>query len=896
MNKVIKKVLDNGLTILVRPVKNIPKVSIQLWYNVGSKDERSNEKGIAHLIEHMIFKGTDKMSESDLDGITSKLSGYCNAFTSYDYTGYLFDFPSQHWYEALPILSDCMRNCTFKEELLNSELKAVIQELKMYKDQYDSALMEKMLAAIFKGHPYQHPIIGYKQDLWNLNRENLVNFYKRHYIPNNATLIITGDVDAEDVFKRAEENFGKIEADKNYKKEEFLLECDLSGTETRIFRDVKQSTGLVAFVIPGATGKENYNYATDVLAHILAGGQNSRLYKRLVNKEKLVTDVDAFSYDLFEHDVFFIHFAPIHGSTRKNSLNHDRSSLSESEQREDKSKDDKIIEIIKEEIDKLKEGISEDELQNASRNIESTYLNTLEDTQKQAYLIGKFYLSTGDENYIFNYLNHEKGVIQKKIKKLSENFLRPSLMHVGKVLPMAENDRKIWEDLQKESDLIDNKILSRKERQSEIEEHKIASTIKIEKPKDFSFPKYETIKLDNGLEVLFYENKNIPKISLILELKAKYYYDDPALMGIGNFVSEMLLEGTKNYSAEELADQLDSLGINIKTSPGFIAMDFLSQDLEKAIAILNDILTNSTFKPDSIEKIRAKIKSEIDNYWDSPSDFSDQLIRNQIYAGHPYSKSLLGSLDTINKITREDLIKYYEKYISPKDAKLAIVGDFSDKNIQEIIKNSLGNWSAKPQIDEIIFPSLIESNFKNEIFKIDRDQVVLSFAGRSINRINPDYDKLLIFDQVFGGGNLGSMSSRLFKIRERSGLFYTINGSVISRVNLQPGMSVVKTIVSLDRLAEAEKLIENEIKIASENITDSEFRQAKDAIINSRIDNFATNKQIANTFLFLNKYNLDKDYFDSRISSIENISKDETLKSAQKVLNSPMFKLKVGRL
>ena len=877
MNKVIKKVLNNGLTVLVRSVKNIPKASIQIWYNVGSKDERSNEKGIAHLIEHMIFKGTDTMSESDLDGITSKLSGYCNAFTSYDYTGYLFDFPSQHWYEALPILADCMRNCTFKEELLNSELKAVIQELKMYKDQYDSALMEKMLAAIFKGHPYQHPIIGYKQDLWNLNRENLVNFYKRHYIPNNATLIITGDVDPEDVFKRVEENFGKIEIDKNYKKEEFFFEWDLSGTETRIFRDVNQSTGLVAFVIPGATGKENYNYATDVLAHILAGGQNSRLYKRLVNKEKLVTNVEAFSYDLFEHDVFFIHFEPTHGSTRNQNF-------------------DEIIEIIKEEIDKLKEGISESELQNASRNIESTYLNTLEDTQKQAYLIGKFYLSTGDENYIFNYLNHDKNEIQKKIKKLSENFLRPSLMHVGKVLPMAENDRNIWENLQKESDLIDNKILSKKERQSEIEEHKIASTIKIEKPKDFNFPKYESIKLDNGLEVLFYENKNIPKISLILELKAKYYYDDPALMGIGNFASEMLLEGTNNYSAEQLADKLDSLGINIKTSPGFLTMDFLSQDLEKALEILNDILINSTFNVDSIEKIRAKIKSEIHNYWDNPADFSDQLIRNQIYAGHPYSKSLLGSLDTINKITREDLLNYYEKYISPKDSKLAIVGDFANKNVQEIIKNKLGNWSAKSQIDEIIFPSLIDSNFKNEIFKIDRDQVVLSFAGRSINRTDSDYDKLLIFDQVFGGGNLGSMSSRLFKIRERSGLFYTINGSVISRVNLQPGMSVVKTIVSLDRLAEAEKLIENEIKIASDNITDNEFRQAKDAIINSRIDNFATNRQIANTFLFLNKYNLDKDYFDNRIGSIEKISKEDTLKSAQKVLNSPMFKLKIGRL
>ena len=116
-NQVFKKILDNGLTILVRPNHIIPKTSLQLWYNVGSKDEKTGEKGIAHLIEHMIFKGTEKLSESDIDKITRKLSGSCNAFTSYDYTGYLFDFPSHHWHEALNIMADCMRNCSFKQDI-----------------------------------------------------------------------------------------------------------------------------------------------------------------------------------------------------------------------------------------------------------------------------------------------------------------------------------------------------------------------------------------------------------------------------------------------------------------------------------------------------------------------------------------------------------------------------------------------------------------------------------------------------------------------------------------------------------------------------------------------------------------------------------------------------------
>ena len=147
--RVIQTKLSNGLTVLVCPKKDAEKVSIQLWYNVGSKHEKSGEKGIAHFIEHMIFKGTTTLTESDINLTVSKLSGSCNAFTSYDYTGYLFDIPVANWDKVLPIMADCMSNCSFKQEHLNSEVKAVIQELKMYKDNYGATLAETMITNLF---------------------------------------------------------------------------------------------------------------------------------------------------------------------------------------------------------------------------------------------------------------------------------------------------------------------------------------------------------------------------------------------------------------------------------------------------------------------------------------------------------------------------------------------------------------------------------------------------------------------------------------------------------------------------------------------------------------------------------------------------------------------------
>ncbi len=308
LKKVFKYVLDNGLTLLVKVSNVIPKVSTQLWYNVGSKDEKTGEKGIAHFIEHMIFKGTATLSECDITAITHKLSGYCNAFTSYDYTGYLFDFPSQNWDEALPIMADCMRNCTFKQDFLNSELKAVIQELKLFRDDYTSSLIESMVSAIFYDHPYHHPIIGYKQDLWSLNRKALVDFYNEHYIPNNATLVVIGDVDPEDVYNLVYKNFADIKPNFDYKKTQFYHSPDLMSTNVTLFRDIKQPTLIFSWTIPGLKHKEDY--LTEVICQILASGRGSRLYKKLIDIYELATDVSAFHYDLFDQGLLFVYVRP----------------------------------------------------------------------------------------------------------------------------------------------------------------------------------------------------------------------------------------------------------------------------------------------------------------------------------------------------------------------------------------------------------------------------------------------------------------------------------------------------------------------------------------------------------------------------------------------------------
>lgn len=875
---VVKKhVLENGMTILVYENHTIPKVSLQIWYKVGSKDEGSGEKGIAHLIEHMIFKGTSgqdalPLSESDMNMIGPKLSAELNAFTTQDFTGYRFDLPTHNWKEMLPIIADCMLNCSFKDEHLNSEMKAVIQELKMRKDNYVSSLAETMLGAVFPDHPYHYPIIGFKQDLWNVKGADLRKFYKKHYVPNNATLVVVGDVNAQEVFALAQEYFGDIEPNWAYERPELYLNQDISSKSVTLYRDVTQPICLLAYVIPGLSSKTKH--VIDLVSSILGSGKSSRLYKILVDECQLATSLGTFHWStLFDHGVFFIIFEP----KRVADIDH-------------------IICVIQDEIDDLvKHGVKDTELTRSINQSRMKYYSMLENMQEQAFDIGKLFLATGDENYVFDYLNKSHATLQKELHDILKNYFRASVMHKGMILPLPEEEKKQWLALQTESDLQDERILSARQRDTDVEGPGYVSQVKVGHPGLFSFPKAQISTTKNGIKILAHHNDNTPKISVVLQLKAKDYYDPADKQGLYNFVAQVMTEGTENYTATELADELESRGINIAVYPGGVSMSMLSSDLKKGLELLLEILTKATFEKSEVEKIRAQIQADIKNFWDNPAQFSGQIVREHVYKGHPYSKNSLGDAKTIAAVTQQDLIDWYKKVIVPGGARLAIVGDLTGYDVPALVESVLGNWHGK-EVPTIQFPVLQKAPVQEIVYPINRDQVVLCFAGLSVDRKDKDYDKLVIFDQILGAGALGSMSSRLFKLREQSGLFYSINGSLTSTADEQPGMVMVKTMVSLDRLPEAERAIRETLAHAADTIEPYEFEQAKNAIATARVQNFESNSKMATAFLFLDRYGFPADYFDKRTAQLDKITIAEVQEAVKRVLRTNELSLfKIGR-
>lgn len=863
-NLVFKKILKNGLTVLVKPTKNITDIAIEMWYNVGSKDEQDDEKGLAHLLEHTVFKGTKNLlSETDIFAVAKKLSGDVNACTYYDWTKYTFHLPKRHWIEALPIFADCMCNCTFKQDLLNSEFKAVIQELKMYNDNYERTLVSEMISTIFKDHPYHYPVIGFKQHIFNITPEKLYKFYKKHYIPNNATLVVVGDIDPNDVFYQAEKYFCNIKPDLSYKKQEFHFNKDINAKSVTLYRNITVPKVFLAFVIPGL--KKQNTAAFDVISALLFNGASSRLYQKLLEDLELVHSIGSYALNLFDHDIFFIQFEP-----------------------KDISNTEKIISMINEEIKNIiNQGIKEKELQKIINTAKMYYHNLMSSNSSQADIIGSKFLISKNENAIFDYFNQDLQKLVIEIKKILSSYFRPAVMHKGYLLPISEEEKQNWIDLQEKSDQEDTEALNNRIRTSDVEPCKYANSIQPKPTSSFDFPQPQIYQMKNGMKVVYYNNPTASIISLNMSFKAHYDYEN--IEGLYSFMSQVLINGTKKFNSKQISEELSLTGAYLYSSPSNIYLRSLSDEIEKNLIILNDILNNATFEETEIEKTRDSMLIELKKNWDNPRNIANDIVAKTIYKNHPYSRNYQGTKESIEKISRDDLIKFYKKYITPKGTILFISGDLSKFNLPALLEKTLGNWEG-PDVEDFEYPALNKTTPQEINYQINRDQTILLYAGMSVDRKNVDFDKLALFDFI--------LPNKLFNLREKTGLFYTISGSLTSSSGLQPGIVSISTIVSNDKLIESEKLIENFIDNGIDSVTEEDLKEAKDSLIDNWVNFYSTNDNIISTFNFLNTFNLPYDYFNSkRIERIKNITLDEIKIAVKKILNNKsLIKVRVGRI
>lgn len=880
MDKKIKKVvLDNGLNVLVFKNNAVPKVLLQIVYDVGSWIENSGEKGLAHLIEHMIFKGTKKLSETDIDAIAKKYGASHNAFTSKDMTSYYFEVNKSNWKPFMDILADCMQNARFDEQHLASELCTVIQELKMCKDRYWSLMFEKACEIAYPAnHPYHFPIIGFKQDLLNVSSDKLKHFYEKYYGPERATLFVVGDVDIDEVIEVAKKDFGGIpsSSDNNLeyqkiRKERFpFLHKDTVINDTALYEQVNKSQLGYYWLIPGE--KEKNDSVVSSLEFILGQGDGSRLYKRLVDEEKVAVAVAAVSDHLIESGVFLVLVEPVDGKSLE------------------------CEKIIKEELNKLvKDGVTKEELLKVKKTKKREFFQELQSLTSFTYQWIKSYLTTKNEFDVFNKVEELDNVNSAAIQNFAQKNLDPFFMNKIELLPLPEDKKAIWQQAKEESEGMDLEILSKHPRTSKVEDPKFINNLGNPNPVNFSFPTPDkTFTLNNGLKVIFLKNGEWPICDINCHFKDSTFFSESKEGILINLMMSLLIEKSLNHTKEENVNFFESEGVDYAFDSTGGNLSLLSSNYQNIVSRFFDILT----KPDFTEDAIAKIKNIFIDYYqrkkDSPSDIAGRLLRNVLYKNHPYEWTFNDAINLVSEATIEDLKKLHKKYVNPESMTLTIVGNFDLDKMEKLVKNVFDTWSGEKRVEV----NLPERNFIPG-FKVDefllRDQVVLVMGQPSSLAItDPDLVPVKMLNFIC----FNSLGSRLFRLREQTGLFYTAFGFFAAGAERVPGIDYIGAVLSLDKLDEAEKLLVGVINdLGAHGVTQEELDSAKQLYLKALIDLTASNETIALMLSRLEELDLGFNYYDDVLKVVQNIKLEDINNIAKKYfVANDMGRIRVGRV
>jgi zinc protease len=404
-----RTVLSNGLVVLTKEVHTSPIVTSMIWYRVGSRNEELGQTGKSHFLEHMLFKGTERFKKGEIDLLTLKNGGGNNAFTSHDFTAYYFNFASDRWEIALQIEADRMVNCAFAPDEFEAEKKVVIEELKTGLDSPWGLLLQEQEATAFKVHPYRNPIVGWLQDVERATVEEQQAYYRRYYHPNNATLVIAGDFETDDVLRKVERSFGSIPP--GTPPGPMLLKEPPQRGERRLVVRWRSKVPRLAMAYHAPQIAANDTYALQVLAVVLAEGKSSRLYQRMVEREQTVIFVSA-----------------EYGESKDPTLFHIRA-----EARGDHSIDE-VEASLHDELQQVAQGaVSTHELNRAKHQIEAHFILSRERTLDQAILLGQIETLYGLD-YVDSYLQRINAVTETDVADVCKRYVNEDNRTVAQLL------------------------------------------------------------------------------------------------------------------------------------------------------------------------------------------------------------------------------------------------------------------------------------------------------------------------------------------------------------------------------------------------------------------------------------------------------------------------------
>ncbi|MFT4799520.1 MAG: zinc protease [Sulfitobacter sp.] len=837
--------LDNGLTLIVHEDRKAPIVAVNIWYHVGSKNEVRGKTGFAHLFEHLMFNGSENFDDDYFQATERLGATTINGTTSRDRTNYFQNVPKNALDSILWLESDRMGNLlgAITQEKLDEQREVVKNEKRQRENSPYGRAAEIQYPSIY---PYQHPYswttIGSMDDLEAATVEDVHEWFKQYYGANNTVLVIAGDVETAAVVERVKHYFGEIQPGPPLTKHQ-QWPNKLTGTQKQISYDRVSETMMMKSWNIGGNNELETTYL-DLAAAIMSSGKSSRLYKRLVYDEQLVSSVSAYTSA-----------GEIAGTFEISAMINPGVS------------EEKIDAIITEELNKfLDKGPTRKELERVKIQTISGFVRGMESIGGfggKSDILASNYIYTGDPAHYKIDLDTIKNATRDQLRETAVKWLSDGLYQL-EIRPFPE--------------------LAAKE--SEVDRSGLPT---LGPAPEIAFEKYQRATLSNGLNVIVANRSAVPVVRMMLSIDAGYAADQFATPGVARLAMNMLDEGTKKRDALDIGEELTLLGASVGAGSSLdnsvVNFSALTTTLEDSLDIFADVVLNPAFPEKELARLKIQQLNSIRREQFSPQSMALRIFPRLVYGdGHAYSNpfSGAGTVESVTGIEVADLQKFHDTWFKPNNATIFVVGDITIEEVMPLLEAKFSIWKESDVPTKNI--SSVKRSDKPTIYLIDRPEAVQSviLGGHVTTPKANDFEMATsLMNTVLGGASTSRVNMNL---REDKGWSYGAGTGIVNAKG--PRFFYAIANVQSDKTAASLQELMKEINgfLTHAPITEEELAKAKKNSTLSLPGQWETGGAVLGSLAQMVQYDLADDYFDTYASNIRAVSKQEAEAAAKKVI------------
>lgn len=767
---------SNGLRLICLPQAHTNNVTIGITYGVGSMHEGPGEYGMAHLLEHMMFKGTKTRGEGYIERVAKqygKQLGYdYNATTGHDRTNYYFNIDNQNWKPFIDIMADVAQNLQFDGPMLDSELQAVFQEIKLGGHDGSWAMDAVFINNMPVNHPYGHLILGYKEELLNYSSDAVLDFYRRNYTPDNAVLLVAGNVDPEEV---------KVYAEKTF--EGFTAKLERGEQAPQPFYTNFSQTNRVVYhtqqyhqQIFNWSGPVKQTVDAAAMSYVLVA-LSRRMQQEFVDAQGWCLHAGAFMWNLRLSGLVYACVVP-----KPEYLGIDYAA--------------KIGEMI---TDIINNGVTDDEYTMRHRSLMHRIIRVSEYPGAANRYFTETFFPERSLDGAYQAAQMANNITQDAIKQAAYTYLRPFLMHSTKKVPLPQQEHAQWVALQQKADAHEKALLEKRKREVVSSPVSYDDATGLPQRHELAWADApepdELFELSNGLQVYYTHNAVSPKVTLSLVFKdseaVRLAYGANRKKFAMEVWPEMVTHGTQTKTKQQFDDAMDIAGVSCGVGEGTVTMTALTQSFEKGCELLKEMLTQPAFPEDILLRKKAEFAQQSVLYKNDPDYQMSQYLKETLYAHYPWVFNEAQENENAQSVTLEMVQSFHDLMCDPSQVVCVVAGDMSREQVQELLEAHFASLVARGE--KIAMPTVPapQDMTIGSHLEVPIDQVHITALNQAVTCDHDDHPALLLLSVY--------LNTKVYEIREQTGLFYAGGYSYTLGTRRIPGTIRLKTLTGPTR-------------------------------------------------------------------------------------------------